>query len=35
VDVSSAAIIELAQELGVLYIDTVAEPWAVFTPTRA
>jgi len=30
VDVSSAAIIELAQELGVLYIDTVAEPWAGF-----
>ena len=30
VEVSSAAIIELAQELGALYIDTVAEPWAGF-----
>jgi homospermidine synthase len=30
VDVSSAAIIELAQELDVLYIDTVAEPWRGF-----
>jgi homospermidine synthase len=30
VDVSSVAIIELAQELGVLYIDTVAEPWTGF-----
>ena len=30
VEVSSAAIIEWAQEHGVLYIDTVAEPWAGF-----
>ena len=30
VDVSSVAMIELAQELGVPYIDTVAEPWAGF-----
>jgi homospermidine synthase len=30
VDVSSAAIIELAQQHDALYIDTVAEPWAGF-----
>ena len=30
VDVSSVAMIELAQDLGALYIDTVAEPWAGF-----
>jgi homospermidine synthase len=30
VEVSSVAIIELAQELGALYIDTVAEPWPGF-----
>jgi homospermidine synthase len=30
VDVSSAAIMRLAHEVGALYIDTVAEPWAGF-----
>jgi homospermidine synthase len=30
VEVSSAAMIELAQELGALYVDTVAEPWPGF-----
>jgi homospermidine synthase len=30
VEVSSVAIIELAQELGALYVDTVAEPWPGF-----
>jgi homospermidine synthase len=30
VDVSSVAMIEFAQELGALYIDTVAEPWKGF-----
>jgi homospermidine synthase len=30
VDVSSAAMIEFAQEMGVLYVDTVAEPWKGF-----
>jgi homospermidine synthase len=30
VDVSSVAMIELAQELGALYVDTVAEPWKGF-----
>ena len=30
VDVSSVAMIELAQELGALYIDTVSEPWPGF-----
>jgi homospermidine synthase len=30
VDVSSVAIIELAQDLGVLYVDTVSEPWPGF-----
>ncbi|SER16061.1 homospermidine synthase [Faunimonas pinastri] len=28
VDVSSMAMIEFCQDLGVLYVDTVAEPWA-------
>lgn len=28
VDVSSRAMVELAHELGCLYVDTVAEPWA-------
>jgi len=30
VDTSSVAIMELARELGALYIDTVVEPWAGF-----
>src|SRR3954470_18709937 len=30
VDTSSRAIMELCRELGALYIDTVAEPWAGF-----
>ncbi len=30
VDVSSRAVMELCRELGALYIDTVAEPWAGF-----
>ena len=30
VDVSSVAMIEFAQEIGALYIDTVAEPWVGF-----
>ncbi len=30
VDVSSVAMIELAQEMGALYVDTVAEPWKGF-----
>ena len=35
VDVSSAAIMRLAHEVGALYIDTVAEPWLGFyTDTR-
>jgi len=30
VDISSRAVLELCRELGALYIDTVAEPWAGF-----
>ena len=30
VDVSSRAVMELCREVGALYIDTVAEPWAGF-----
>jgi homospermidine synthase len=30
VDISSRAVMELCRELGALYIDTVAEPWAGF-----
>lgn len=30
VDVSSRAVMELCREIGALYIDTVAEPWAGF-----
>ncbi len=30
VDTSSVAIMELCREIGALYIDTVAEPWAGF-----
>ncbi|MCB8822450.1 homospermidine synthase [Microvirga rosea] len=30
VDISSRAVMELCRELGALYVDTVAEPWAGF-----